>query len=488
MSFSEFCREAWEHTEPTNLEWIWYHEVLASELEKAALDRRDGSQTELCLELPPGTTKSMIVSVLFPSWVWTFWPQFRVISSTYEENLALYHAEKQRDLVMSDWYQERWPLKLAIGGGAKKYFKNEFGGFRRAIGTGGAITGFHAHCHIGDDLVKEQEAYGSQKSVVNTMEAASQFWFSTLNTRNIEPGKTLRILSGQRLTVADPQERARKLGYKTICFPMEYIKDDRTDPLDQRTIEGSLLHPSRHDERFLERMRIQLGIRRYNAQFQERPQPFGGYILLPEYLANRYFRLPSEIQETLEKKYVIGTQTWITSWDMSFRGLEIHDWVVGQVWCMVENQLWLVDQVRAQAGFREARAMVLDLAKKYPFIYRHIFENAANAPAIEDDLTNVLPGCELVSHGGGCLARTQAIEGIWYGGCIYLPIAEWMGGYDGFIQEHLNFSGSKLDTDDQVSASSLAIKYLTMDSNSIEVIASAMAEIRAQRMQTHVNL
>jgi predicted phage terminase large subunit-like protein len=151
----------------------------------------------------------------------------------------------------------------------------------------------------------------------------------------------------------------------------------------------------------------------------------------------------------------------IQSWDLAFKGKPTSDFVVGQVWCQYEGRLYIVDQVREQIGYRGTKQLIVDLAARYPWIGEHIIEDAANAAAIDDDLQGSIPGLRLVPHGGGVLARTQQVEGLWAAGSVILPeSAPWLGGSEGFVAEHLAFDGLGLRHDDQVSASSLALLHL----------------------------
>jgi phage terminase large subunit-like protein len=104
--------------------------------------------------------------------------------------------------------------------------------------------------------------------------------------------------------------------------------------------------------------------------------------------------------------------------------------------------------------------MMKDIAGRYPWINEHRMEDAANAPAIQEELEHQVKGIVLEPIGGGCLARTQSIEGLWASGSVVIPSsANWLGGGDGFVAEHLGFDGLGLRSDDQVSVSSLALVH-----------------------------
>jgi predicted phage terminase large subunit-like protein len=158
-------------------------------------------------------------------------------------------------------------------------------------------------------------------------------------------------------------------------------------------------------------------------------------------------------------------QTWGIYADLTFKGKVTSDYVVFQLWCREEGHYWLLDQIRGQWGFRQTKQRGKDFANRHSVAAWTKLEDAANAAAMEDDMKGEIKGLMTTPHGGGCLARTQQVEGIWASGCVHLPAdAPWMGGSDGFVAEHLSFDGLGTRHDDQVSCSSLALLDLSLGS------------------------
>jgi predicted phage terminase large subunit-like protein len=246
-----------------------------------------------------------------------------------------------------------------------------------------------------------------------------------------------------------------------ICLPMRF---DPTHPYihpdDPRKEEGELLWPSRWPDEEVEK--YEQRPTEFAAQFQQRPLPPGGLLLLDAYLSHRYDALPGDLKRTIEKKSCGQGEQWITAWDLTFKGKKTSDWVVGQVWCRYKGQYYIVDQVRRQCGYLDTKQLIREIRDTYPWIRKHIIEDAANAPAIVEDLEREIPGLKLEPHGGGVLARTQQVEGVWATGAVRIPAsASWIGGADGFVAEHLAYDGLGTRHDDQVSASSLALLHLS---------------------------
>jgi predicted phage terminase large subunit-like protein len=456
--FKAFVEIAWREADASIFEPAPHITAIAEELEEVVRKRHAGEGSDTGIALPPGASKSMIVSVLLQPWTWIWWPESAWITATYDDGLSHRLSSKARGLVESKWYQDRWPLELAKT--SEKFWSNAKGGKRIAVGIGSRITGEHAHIVILDDPVKEQlTRIGTPAQISAAVGKAVDYWFGTLSTRVIDY-TAARILIHQRLHVDDPIGVAeREHGYRVICLPARF-DPAREDLLDHRDVEGELLC-SRLTEDALQDLEIRLGPRASAAQLDQAPVPLGGYLLLDTYLANRYKILPGDLIRAIEEEKPGIEERWITAWDLTFKGKPTSDYVVGQVWCLYHGRDYLVDQVRGQMGYLATKQAIRDLAARYPFITTHIIEDAANAAAIDEDLGNEIPGLQLVSHGGGVLARTQQVEGIWASGAVWIPeSAPWVGGADGFVAEHLSFDGLGTRHDDQVSASSLALTYL----------------------------
>ena len=455
-----FMRIFWSQVEPAPFSENWHHELMCRYLEK--LVRRE--IRELSIWVPPGSTKTLLTGVFLLAWVWTFDPIRRQIHATYGGNLALKAARMQRSLINSDLYQSCWP-EVNIphqNTHAAAWFENNAKGSRFSGSTGGEVTGRHAHDLIGDDLNKAMEA---REGLGNAFVNSWTFWSEELPTRQAEPALTTRLQIGQRLHRDDVGGRWSETNpdLEILCLPMRYESDHpHAHPEDPRS-EGELLWPSRFDEEAVQALERTMGPSTSAAQLQQRPIPPGGQLLIDEYLSHRYNLPPSSVQRALISGRAEPGQQWSIYGDLAFKGKVTSDYVVYQLWCAEAGELWVMDQIRGQWGFKETKQQGLDFANRYPVASATKLEDAANAPAMVDDMGGMIKGLQLIPHGGGCLARTQQSEGTWASGCVHLPAnAPWMGGSDGFVAEHLSYDGLGTRHDDQVSCSSLAITDLAL--------------------------
>ena len=463
-----FVWSSWNEVIPEQLRWNWHHDIICAALEKVIT----GETRKLYIGIPPGCTKSLLVSVFYPSYRWTLDPGRRFIASTYGASLTLKSARQMRDLVNSQWYRDRFSPDSRIpyqNTHAAAWFENAAHGFRFSGTVGGDVTGRHAHELLGDDLNKGQDVYGSLQSVVGTFDRSWDYWDGVLPKRLADPATSVRIYVGQMLHTRDVPNRwlAEDPEVEHVVIPMRFDPDHPfRHPDDPRTKRGELLWPEHWTEEAVQEAESRPS--EYAAQFDQRPLPPGGKIITDECLSNRYERLPGQLIRTLETQTVGAEQVWKIYVDTTSKSKKQSkskrgpDYVAIQLWCKFRGEPWLIDQDHGQWGFRATKQHIRDFADRYPFVPTIKLEDAANAPSLQDDLEEEFPGLVLESHGGGCLVRTQLVEGVWKSGSVHLPArAPWMGGGDGFVAEHLAFDGSGLRNDDQVSASSLALVDLT---------------------------
>lgn len=271
LSLVEFTKRAWHIIEPaTVLKWGRVLDVMCHELEQIFL--HPGFQPRLLMNVPPGTMKSILTSVMFPAWVWTINPSKSFTGAAHEQGLAIRDARKMRLIIESDWYQERWPLKLANDQNAKTSFENEHRGFRQAVPFG-SMTGRRSDFVIIDDPLSAEHA----NSPAHLVEA-ERIFRETLPTR-INNDESAIIMIMQRLNEVDPSgvilADELRFGYKVVILPMRYDAE-RPDPLDWRTVDGELLFPERYSERAVAALERILGSYGAAGQLQQRPVPRDG--------------------------------------------------------------------------------------------------------------------------------------------------------------------------------------------------------------------
>lgn len=304
-SLKDFVIGAWSILEPgTPLIWNWHLDVLCAYLE-AVYEKRI---TFLIINIPPGTMKSLIVSVFYPAWVWTRTPEHRFLCGSNEETLATRDSQRMRDLVESEWYQKRWGFRPAMDGLAivdgtkisgaqrqKTLFQNTRRGHRESQGIFGRITGKRGDTIIWDDPHDVEKYLLGHEDVIYRV---TDRWKDAWSTRVNDQDKSARILVMQRLHESDATSTWLDLykdepGFAHLCIPMRYEGEPGYDPekdigrpdlADPRTEEGEIMFPALFPEDKVALQERTFGPYGTAGQYQQRPSPLGGGEFKKEWL------------------------------------------------------------------------------------------------------------------------------------------------------------------------------------------------------------
>ena len=193
LSLYEFLKQAWPIIEgKTPFIDNWHLKVIAEHLE--ACYRREIKN--LLINVPPRTSKTSLISIAFPAWVWLQNPEERFMYASYAHSLSTEHSLKCRRLIESDWYQERWADKyqLAKDQKAKMLFENNKGGCRIATSVGSVATGKGGSIIIVDDGNNARDGESGAKR-----ESTNSWWDQVWSTRLNNPLHDVCIVVQQRI-------------------------------------------------------------------------------------------------------------------------------------------------------------------------------------------------------------------------------------------------------------------------------------------------
>ena len=223
-SFFDFVQYFWDVIVPEEPVWNWHISYLCNEMQKVA-ERVFTNQPklyDLVINVPPGSTKSTVCSIMFPAWTWTRMPSTRCICGSYAHALSLDLSRRSRNVIKSEKYQELFNIEFAPDQDVKGHFVNLQEGMRYATSTGGAVTGYHGHFLIIDDPLNPQEAASEVE-----LKKANIWIRETLSSRKVDKDITPTILIMQRLHEDDPTAdmlNQKKTKVKHINLPAEVDK------------------------------------------------------------------------------------------------------------------------------------------------------------------------------------------------------------------------------------------------------------------------
>ena len=244
-SFYEFVKYFWDTIIAEEPVWNWHIEYICDELQKVGervKARQEKEYDYYIINVPPGSSKSTIVSEMYPLWCWTIDPTQRFICGSYASTVAEDLAEKCFNVYNSDKFRALYPDLVKKQSGGKTHFKNGLRGERFTTSTGSAVTGVHAHQKILDDPMSPAIADSDKER--NT---ANKWVSETLSTRNVSSEITVTIIVMQRLHAHDTTGYILAkplLKVKHICLPAELSEDVRPVELKEKYV-GGLFDPVR---------------------------------------------------------------------------------------------------------------------------------------------------------------------------------------------------------------------------------------------------
>jgi predicted phage terminase large subunit-like protein len=289
-SLYEFYKRAWPYIDPSP--WVdgWCIDAICEHLQAVC----DGQIKRLLINISPRCSKSGIVSVAFPAWVWvqpksgpTSGPGVPFLYASYANQLSLRDSVKCRRLIESDWYQSKWGdrFKLTSDSNTKSRFTNNRGGERLITSIDGATTGEGAQILCADDINAANEAFSEA-----TIAATISWWDTVASTRLNDPKTGAFIVIQQRLAEDDITGHILEKNKGEWChlmIPMRYEPDrsfvTQIGWKDPRTKEGELMWPERFGEEEVRSLEVALGPMIANGQLQQRPEPAGGGVIKRDY-------------------------------------------------------------------------------------------------------------------------------------------------------------------------------------------------------------
>ncbi len=298
-SLIEFYKAAWYEFDPAPYVHGRHLEAIAEHLE--AVSR--GEVRKLLINIAPRHSKSLLVSVAWPAWIWTqepdpdfplLGPQCKFLCLSYGDTLALDLATVSRRLILSPWYQERWGKRVQIMDDqeAKSKFDTTANGTRISGSFSGTVTGRGADIRIFDDPHKADEAQSEAPR-----EAVIRKYTGALKSRITDPKTSAEVIVMQRLHEEDLSGHILDTDddFIHLYLPAEFEEGRRCvtpiiskgsgrfkdEPWEDWREDGELLWPERFGNEEL--AQYKKDPYEWAAQWQQRPEPLGGGILKREY-------------------------------------------------------------------------------------------------------------------------------------------------------------------------------------------------------------
>lgn len=277
-SFYFFVKLFWGTVISEKPVWNWHIreicDILQNETERIR-NRMPAEYDYIIFNVPPGSSKSTIISEMYPCWAWTIDVSQRFICGSHNATVAEDIADKCKKIFTSDLYKSLF-RDVGIRSDAKTHLENSHNGERYTTSTGTGITGIHAHQIIIDDPLNPQQT--ASESEIRT---TNKWITETLSTRKVDKSIAITILVMQRLHELDPTGyllAQPDLRIKHICLPGELSDKLKPKYYKDFYLDG-LFDPVRLSPTILAGLKVQLGTYGYSGQIGQEPVNMDGGII-----------------------------------------------------------------------------------------------------------------------------------------------------------------------------------------------------------------
>lgn len=441
---------------------------------------------DLDVNVPPGSSKTSIIMLAAPTWMWLRWPGWRSICLSANPGMMIDMADRAREIIRNPWYQKTFEptWTLSESSDAKGFYRNSAGGFRLSAGYFAKILGGR-----GDALLVDDPDDGTTVFSKTVRESTHRRWDTTLRNRLNDKRRSLRIVIQQRVHTEDtsghvlsnpasqwehlriaqeyraPQACFRdKKGVFTLCASCRR-GESFLGWKDTRAV-GELMDKVRNPPEVLAEEKANNLI--WEAQHQQEPMQMEGNVFKSEWwhfwrfawqpepppeLAARCITIPGKEEwptyfedgllsaDLTFKKTVNGSRVCIGAWGRKGR----HKILLGLRWDIM--------------SFPETRRALRSLIAEFPWIVAKLVEDEANGPAILAELKDPEPGSSepavegliAVEPEGSKEERAHSVSSFAQAGDVVLPL--WVDWRDEAIAEAAAFpkKGERNDFVDQLS-------------------------------------
>jgi predicted phage terminase large subunit-like protein len=354
----------------------WYLDLIADHLESIEYD----AYKRLVINIPPRCLKSVSISVAWPAWLLGRQPHKRIIVASYSEQLSIKHSLDCRAVMQSQWYQELFPQTvISPSHNRKNKFMTTQFGFRMAASVGGSITGEGADILIVDDPHNPTYIH-SEKIRSKAIQWFEQTFISRLNDQ--QRGAIVVVM--QRLHKQDLSGHLEKQGgWRELKIPA--ISDQamtfRSPMYEYHFMQGKLLDEARLPLKILEKMKQEIGIANFKAQYLQDPEEQSRGMLKNEEI--RYY----DVLPIFESIY--------QSWDTAIKVNDTSDYSVCTTWGVFQSKYYLIDCLCQKLEYVHLKDAAIKLSQKWMPRVILIEDKASGQSLIQDlkmhNIHNIIP-------------------------------------------------------------------------------------------------
>ena len=413
-----------------------HHALMAKKFEEIAA----GKTKRLIINMPPRHTKSEFASYLLPAWYLGKFPNKKIIQCSNTAELAVGFGRKVRNLVDSEVYAKIFPnVALRSDSKAAGRWSTNANGEYFAIGVGGTVTGKGADLLIIDDPHSEQEAAlaAGDPSVFDKVYE----WYTSGPRQRLQPGGSIVVVM--------TRWAKRDLTGKILQSMVDRDGDE------WEIIELPAILPNEkplwpefwsYDE--LSKLRVELPLSKWQAQYQQDPTSEEGALIKREWW------------NVWENDRPPPCEFIIQSWDTAFTKNERSDYSACTTWGVFykdENphdpNIILLDALKERMEFPELKGRAYEMYTEWQPDAFIVEAKASGAPLIFELRRMGIPVQEFTpTRGNDKISRVNSISDLFASGKVWAPRKRWA---EEVIEELAAFPNS--DHDDLVDSTTQAL-------------------------------
>lgn len=427
-----FCASVW----PAFIEG-GHHRKMAEKFERVA----NGECKRLMINMPPRMGKSQLTSWLLPAWIMGKMPDKKIIMASHTAELAVRFGRMVRNLIGSEEYKDIFPeTSLTADSKAAGRFDVSGGGEYFSVGVGGAVTGRGADLLIIDDPHSEQQGQQADPKVFDS----THEWFSSGPRQRLQPGGAIIIVM-------------TRWSQKDLCGQImrDSVERDGTDEWEVLELpailpSGRSLWPDYWPVEELEKLKAELPISKWEAQYQQQPTSEESAIIKRDWWQIWEERDPPKVSFVIQ------------SWDTAFMKHERADYSACTTWGVfyMDNDegrmapnIILLDALKERMEFPTLKQRAYEMYMDWEPDAFIVEAKAAGAPLIYELRAMGITVTEYTpSRGNDKISRVNAVADFFASGIVWAPARRWA---EEVIEEFASFPVG--DHDDLVDSSTQAL-------------------------------
>jgi predicted phage terminase large subunit-like protein len=389
----------------------WHHREIADVLQKV----KEGEIKNLLINIPPRYSKTEMAVINFIAQCIAEEPSSKFIHLSYSDDLALENSGRAKEMILSEEYQELWPVKLKGDSKSKKKWYTEQGGGLYATAAGGAVTGFGAGSLADEDgkfygaIIIDDPLKVDDADSDNERDRVNKRLNTTIKSRR-NSKRTPIIIIMQRLHEDDMSGFVLDGGMGEEFYHLKL----------PAIYDGKPLWPAKHSMEALEAEQ-KSDPRTFAGQMMQEPSPddgtffrrewFNRYDLGDEPETYKYGAMDCAVSEPEIGKKADFTELGVAGFDNK-ENLWVLDWWYGQT----TMDMWIDEQIRL---VRKHRPMVW--AAEGGIIRR------ASEPFMKKEMqsTGTYFRMEWIVSNKNKAANARSFQALASQGKVYIPNTPW---------------------------------------------------------------